>query len=158
MYRCELDHKEGCTLRIWSFQTAVLEKTPDSPLDSKEIKPVNPKGNQPWIFIGRTDDESSNTLAIWLEESTHWKRLWCWERLRAGGELGDRGWDGWMASPTQWMLSLSKLREIVKDRGAWPAAVYAVGKSRTWLSNRRTTTNKVKVKTTSLLWIDYLTV
>ena len=45
---------------------------------------------------------SSNTLATWWEELTHWKRLWCWERLRVGGEGGDWGWDGWMASPTQW--------------------------------------------------------
>ena len=68
-----------------------------SPLDCKEIKPVNPKGNQSWIFIG-----NSNTLAIWCEELTHWKRPWCWERLRAGGEGDDRGWDGWMALPTWW--------------------------------------------------------
>ena len=45
---------------------------------------------------------SSNTLATWWEELTHWKRSWCWERLRAGGEVDDRGWDGWMASLTQW--------------------------------------------------------
>ena len=45
---------------------------------------------------------NSNTLATWFEEPTHWKRLWCWERLKAGGEWHDRGWDGWMASPTQW--------------------------------------------------------
>ena len=45
---------------------------------------------------------SSSPLATWVEESTHWKTPWCWERLRAEGEGGDRGWDGWMASPTQW--------------------------------------------------------
>ena len=55
-------------------------------------------------FTGRTDAEaeSSNTLATWWEELTHWKRPWCWERLKAGGEGDDRGWDGWMASPTRW--------------------------------------------------------
>ena len=70
-------------------------------LDSKEIKPVNPKGNQHWIFIGRTDAE---TPILWPPdaETTYWKRPWCWERLRAGGEGGKRGWDGWMASLTQW--------------------------------------------------------
>ena len=65
----------------------MLEKTLQSPLDSKEIKPVNPKINQPWIFIGRTDccwSWSSNTLATWWEKQTHWKRPRCWERLRAG--------------------------------------------------------------------------
>ena len=68
----------------------------------KQIKPVNPKGNQPWILIGRTDAETqAPTLATWCEELTHWKRPWCWERLRAGEE-GNRGWDGWMASRTHW--------------------------------------------------------
>ena len=71
-------------------------------LDSKEIKSVNPKGNQPWIFTGRTDAEAEtpNTLATWCTELTHWKRPWCWERLKAGGEGDNRGGDGWMASPT----------------------------------------------------------
>ena len=100
----ELDHKEDWVLKNWCFQTVVLEKTLESPLDSKEIKPVNPKGCQTWIFIGRTDAEAKalNTLATWCEEPTHWKRSWCWERLKAGGEGSDRGWDGRMASLTQW--------------------------------------------------------
>ena len=68
-----------------------------SPLDCKEILPVNPKGNQPWIFIGRTEP-----LATWFEELTPWKRPWCWESLKAGEEGDDREWDGWMASLTQW--------------------------------------------------------
>ena len=99
----ELDHKEGQMPRNWCFQI-VLEKILESPLDSKEIKPVNPKGNQPWIFVGRTDAEAenSNILATWCEELTHWKRPWCWERLKARAEGDNRGWDGWMASPTQW--------------------------------------------------------
>ena len=84
--------------------TVVLEKTLESPLDCKEIQPVYPKGDQSWVFIGRTDVEAwnSNTLATWCEELTHLKRPWCWERLKAGGEGDDRGWDGWMASLTQW--------------------------------------------------------
>ena len=97
-----LDHKEGWALNNWCFWTVVLEKTLQCPLDSKEIKPANPKGNQPWIFIRRTDTEAPNTLATWWKEPTPWKRPWCWKRLRAGGEGDDRGWDGWMASPTQW--------------------------------------------------------
>ena len=81
----------------------VLEKALESPLDCKEIQPVHPKGDQSWVFTGRTDVEAnSNILAIWCEELTHLKRPWCWERLRAGGEGDDRGWDGWMASPTRW--------------------------------------------------------
>ena len=97
----ELDHKEGWVPKNWYFWTVVLEKTFKSPLDCKEIQPVNPKGNQPWIFIGRTC-QSSNTLATWWEELTHWKRPWCWERLMAEGEGDDRGWDGYVASLTQW--------------------------------------------------------
>ena len=64
---------------------------------------------------------SSNTLASWCEKPTHWERLWCWERMRAG-EVGSKVWDGWMISPTQWTISLSKLQEPVKDREAWCAA------------------------------------
>ena len=64
MHGCELDHKEGWVLKNWCFPTVVLEKTLESPLDSKEIKPVNPKGNQPWIFIGRTDAEADASV-LW---------------------------------------------------------------------------------------------
>ena len=95
----ELDYKESWMLKNWCLWTVVLEKTLESPLDCMEIQPVNPKGNQPWIFISSW---SSNPLATWCEELTHLKRPWCWERLRAGGEGDDRGWDGWMASLTQW--------------------------------------------------------
>ena len=100
----ELDYKDSWAPKSWCFLTVVLEKTVESPLDCKEIQPVHPKGNQSWLFIGRTDAkaDNSNTLATWCEELTQWKRPCCWERLKAGGEGDDRGWDGWMASPTQW--------------------------------------------------------
>ena len=64
MYECELDHKEGWVLKNWCFWTVVLEKTPEGPLDLKEIKPVNRKRNQPWIFIGRTDAEAEAPI-LW---------------------------------------------------------------------------------------------
>ena len=102
MYRCELNHIEGWAPKNWCFQTVVLEKTLESPLDCKEIQPVNPKGNQTWIFIGRTDVEAETPVLWPPEEPTHLKRPWCWESLKAGGEGDNRGWDGWMASPTQW--------------------------------------------------------
>ena len=100
----ELDHKEGWAPKNWCFWTVVLEKTLESLLDCKKIKPVHPKGNQSWIFIGRTDAEAEtpNSLATWCKQLTHWKRPWCWERLKAGGERDDRGWDGWTASSTGW--------------------------------------------------------
>ena len=93
-----LDYKESWALENWCFWTGVLE-------DCKEIKPVHSKGNQSWIFTRRTDAEAetpSNTLATWCVELPHLKRLWCWERLKAGGEGDDREWDGWMESLTRW--------------------------------------------------------
>ena len=100
----ELDYKESWAAKNWCFWTVVLEKTLESPLDCKKMQPVHPKGDQSWIFIGRTDDkaENSNTLATWCKELTQWKRPCCWERLKAGGEGDDKGWDGWTASPTWW--------------------------------------------------------
>ena len=100
------------------------------------IKPVNSKGNlniywKDWRW-------SSNALATCPEEPTLWKRPWCWERLRAGGGRGNRGWDGWMASLTQWTW-LSIPCKMVKDREAWRTAVHGVKKRWTWLSNSRTT-------------------
>ena len=88
----ELDYKESWALKNWCFWIVVLEKTLESPLDCKEIQPVHPKGNQSWILMMLS--WNFNTLAIWCEELTHWKRPWCWERLKAGGEGDDTGWDG----------------------------------------------------------------
>ena len=98
-----MGHKESWVQKNGCFWTAVLEKTLESPLNCKEIQPVHPKGDQSWVFFGRTDAEAdSNTLATSCEELIHLKRPWCWERLKAGGKRDDRGWDSWMASPTQW--------------------------------------------------------
>ena len=94
----KLDHKEGWVPKNWCLRTVVLEKTLEGPLGRNEIKPVNLKGNQPWILTGRTDA----ILVTWCEEQTHWKSPWCWERLRAEAETGVRGWDGWMASLMPW--------------------------------------------------------
>ena len=97
-----LDHKESWSMNNWCYWIIVLEKTPESPVDFNKIKPDNPKGNQSWIFTGRSDAEAenSNTLATWSEALTHWKKP-CWERLKAG-EGDDRGWDAGIASPTWW--------------------------------------------------------
>ena len=101
----ELDHKQGWVPKNCCFWFVLLEKTPESTMDCKEMKLVIPKGNRPWIFIGRMDAEAEVQvfcLATWCEDLAHWKRHWCWERLKAGGEGDNRGWDGWMASLTQW--------------------------------------------------------
>ena len=89
-------YKESWAPKNWCFWTVVLKKTLESPLDCKEIQPVLSKGNQFWVFIGRTDGEAEtpNILATWCEDLTHLKRPWCWESLKAGGEGDDRGWDG----------------------------------------------------------------
>ena len=110
----ELDYKESWVLKNWCFWTVVM-KTLESPLDHKEIQPVHSKGDQSWVFIGRNWCWSlnSNPLATWCIELTHWKRPWCWESLKAGGEGDDRDLDGWMTSPTQWR------RVWVNSRSWW---------------------------------------
>ena len=104
-------------------------------LDCKEIQPVHPKGDQSWVFIGKTDFEAETPL-LWPPDAKSWL-IWkdsCWERLRAGGEGDDRGWDGWMASPTQWTW-------VWVDSGSWwwtgrPGVLWFMGsQSRTQLSD-----------------------
>ena len=100
----ELDHKESWAPKNWCLWTVVLEKTLESPLDCKEIQPVHPKGNQSWIFIGKTDAEAETPI-LWPPDAKNWliwKDPWCWERSKAGGEGDDRGWDGCMALLMWW--------------------------------------------------------
>ena len=99
----ELDCEESSVLKNWCFWTVVLEKTLESPLDCKEIKPAHPKGDQSWIFIGRADVEAE-TAVLWPPDVKNWLvgKYRCWERLKAGGEGDNREWDAWMASLTQW--------------------------------------------------------
>ena len=116
----------------------ILEKTLEIPWNSKEIKIVNPKRNQPWIFVRRTDAEAETLILFDHLMQTAWckhckKRSWCWERLKAGGGGNNRGWDGWMASPTLWTWVWAKLWEKGKDREAWRPAVHGVTKSWTRL-------------------------
>ena len=132
----ELDHKESWAPRNWCFWTVVLEKTLDSPLDSKEIKPVNAQGNQSWIFIGRTDAEAE-TLILWLSYVKNWL-------LRKDSDAG-RDWRQEEKGTAEdeivgWHHQLDghefeQAWELVMDREAWHATVHGFTNSQTWLSD-----------------------
>ena len=96
----ELDYKESWAPKNWGFSTVVLEKTLESPLDCKQIKPVNPKGNQSWIFFGRTRAEAETPI-LWPPDEKNWL---IWKDPDAGKDCRQerRGWGGWMASPPWW--------------------------------------------------------
>ena len=105
VYGCESwTVKKAECRRIGAFELWCWRRLLRVPWTARRFQPVHPKADQSWVFIGRTDAEAEtqNTLATSCKELTHWKRPWCWEGLGAGGEGDDRGWDGWMASPTRW--------------------------------------------------------
>ena len=130
----ELDCEESWAPKNWCFWTVALEKTLESSLDFKEIQPVHPKGDQSWVFIGRTDAEDKTPI-LWPPHVKSWLigkdfdvgRVWGQE------EKGTTGWDGWMSSPTQctwvWVNSSNQwwTREV------WGAVIHGVTKSQTRL-------------------------
>ena len=132
----ELDYKESWALKNWCFWTVVLEESLSSPLDSKEVKAVNPKGNHSWIFIGRTDAEAEAPL-FWPPYAKNWL---IWKTLILGKIEGRRRKEQqrmkWLDGIIDSMdLTLSKLWEIMKDREFWVAVVHGVTKIRTQLGN-----------------------
>ena len=140
LWMWELDHEEGWAPDNWCFWTVVLEKTLESPLDCREIKSVHLKGNQAWIFTGRIVAEAPIFCHLMrransLEKSLilgkiEGRKYWGLQRMK------------WLDSIIDLMdMSLSKHREIVKDREAWHASVHGITKIWTWLNDWTTTTN-----------------
>ena len=143
----ELDHGEGWALKNWCFWTVMLVKILESPLDCKEIQPVHPKGNQYWIFIGRTDDEAEAPM-LWPPDGKN--------RLVGKDPYAGKEWQQEKRTTrTRWLngitnltdMSLNKLQEMVKDREAWRATAHGVIKYQTQL-----TTEQWTITTHKLFW------
>ena len=136
MYGCEswtikkADWQRSDAFELWCWRRLLRVPRTSRRSNQSFLKEISPEYSLEGLMLKL----KLQTLATWFEELTHLKRPWCWERLKAGGEGDNKGWDGWLASPTEWM-SLGKLRELVLDREAWCAAIHGVAKSQTWLSD-----------------------
>ena len=140
MYGWELYHKESWELKNWCFRTVLLEKNLESPLDCKEIKPINPKENQPWIFIRRANAEAEAPI-LWPPDPKNWL---IGKDRDAGKNWRQEEKETTEDEMVEWHHQLSghefeQTPETVKDREAWCAAVSGVSKSQTWLSDWTTT-------------------
>ena len=152
----ELNDKESWVPKNWCFWTVVLEKTLESPLDCKEIQPVHPKGDQSWVFFGRTDVEAETPI-LWPPDAKSW---FIWKDPDAGKDWGqeekgdDRGWDGWMASPTRWTW-------VWVNSGSWwwtgkPGVLQSMGSKRVghdWVTELNWTELNSKWKGKPCSWV-----
>ena len=128
MCGCELDYKESWVPKNWCFWTVLLEKTLESPLNCKEIKPVNPEGNQSWIFIGRTNTEAETPI-LWPPDVKNWLEKTLMLGKTEGRRRRERQRIRWLDAITDSMgMSLSKLREVVMDRR--PGVLQSMGSQR----------------------------
>ena len=133
----ELYYKESWVLKNWCFWTVVLDKTLKNPLDCKKIQPVHSKGNQSWIFIGRTDAEAEASI-VWPPDAQNWL---IWKDPNAGKDWRqeekrrtDRGWNSWMASLTQWTW-------VWVNSGSWwwtvrPGVLQSMGSQKSDMTER----------------------
>ena len=141
----ELDYKESWAPKNWCFWTVVLEKTLESPLDCKEIQPVHPKGDESWVFIGRTDIEADAPI-LWPPHTKSWLigknpdagRDWGQEKRTTQDKMVD-------GITNSMDMGLGELQELVMEREAWRAAVHGVAKTQTRLRNWTEVNNFIAV-------------
>ena len=136
MYSCKSWTVKKAEHKKWCFLNCVLEKTLERPLtarrsDQSILKEINPEYSLEGLMLKL----SSSNLVSWYEQSTHWKTPWSWERLRAEGEEGIRGWDNWMASLTQWTWTWANSRRWWET--GRPGMLQPMGsqKSQIWLGD-----------------------